>query len=142
MAFFVVIWVLILYRDDVAIEVFLSRPIQSRQEVRCRDRVWPWPRNFMPRQIILCRYRVWSRPRVVLFTTWHFYVAMSRRNIFMSRQSSGQGQKVSCCDNIFLGRNKLWLRQKGFRVVTKYIVSRQGVAKTKGPCVATKQFVS
>ena len=60
----------------------------------------------------------------------------------MSRQSSGQGQKVSCRDSIFLGRDRLWPRQKGLRIETKYFVSRRGVAKTKGPCVATKQFVS
>ena len=41
MAFFVATGVLILYHDDVATEVFLSRPIRPRQEVRCQDRVWP-----------------------------------------------------------------------------------------------------
>ena len=41
MAFFVATWVLILCRDDVATEVFLSRPRWPRQEVRCRNRVWP-----------------------------------------------------------------------------------------------------
>ena len=78
----------------------------------------------------------------MLVTTGYFYVAMSRHSILMSRQSSGQGQKVSCHDSIFLGYDRLWPRQKGFRVVIKYFVSRQIVAKTKGPCVATKKFVS
>ena len=30
----------------------------------------------------------------------------------MSQQSSGQGQKVSYRDNIFLGHDRLWLRQR------------------------------
>ena len=47
MAFLVTTGVLILYRDDVATEVSLSRSRRPRQEVRCRDRVWPWERNFM-----------------------------------------------------------------------------------------------
>ena len=37
---------------------------------------------------------------------------LSRLGIFMSRQSSGKGKKVSCHDSIFLGRDKLWLRQR------------------------------
>ena len=39
MDFFVAIGVLILCRDDVAMEVFLSRLRRPRQEVRCCDRV-------------------------------------------------------------------------------------------------------
>ena len=35
----------------------------------------------------------------------------------------------------YLCRDNVWQRQKGF-------MSRQGVAKTKGPFVARKQFVS
>ena len=54
MDFFVATEVLILCRDDVAIEVFLSQSRRPRQEVRCHDRVWPWARNFMSRRIILC----------------------------------------------------------------------------------------
>ena len=77
MAFFVATGVLVLCRDDVTTEVSLSRPRWPRQEVRCRDRVWPWARNFMSRQSILGRDRVWSRPRVVLVTKGYFYVAMS-----------------------------------------------------------------
>ena len=66
MAFLVVTGILILCRDDVVTEVFLSRPRRPRQEVRYRDRVWPWVRNFMLRHGILSCDRVWSRPRVVL----------------------------------------------------------------------------
>ena len=58
----------------------------------------------------------------------------------MSRQSFGKDKRVSCCDKIFLGRDKLWPRQKVFRVAPKYFVSRHGVVKDQGPCVATKQF--
>ena len=47
MAFIVATGVLILCRDDVTTKVFLSPPRQPRQEVRCHDRVLPWPRNFM-----------------------------------------------------------------------------------------------
>ena len=76
MAFLVAIGVQILYRDDVAIEVFLSRPRRPRQEVRYRDRVLLWVRNFMSGQSILGRDRVWSRLRVVLVMIGYFYVAM------------------------------------------------------------------
>ena len=47
MTFLVATGVLILYCDNVATKVFLSRPRQPRQEVRRRDRVLPWARNFM-----------------------------------------------------------------------------------------------
>ena len=41
MAFLIARRVLILCSDDVATEVFLLQPRQPRQEVRCRDIVWP-----------------------------------------------------------------------------------------------------
>ena len=85
MALLVAIGVLILCHDDVTTEVFLSRPRRPRQEVRCRDRVWHWARNFMSQLSILGRDQVWSRPRVVLVTIGYVYVAMSRWDILMSR---------------------------------------------------------
>ena len=41
-----------------------------------------------------------------------------------------------------LCRIRVWPRQKGFCVAIGYLMSRQNVAKIKGPCVSTKHFVS
>ena len=46
MAFFVTTGVLVLCRDDVATEVSLSRPRQSRREVRVATGAWLRPRDF------------------------------------------------------------------------------------------------
>ena len=72
---------LFLCRDDVAIEVSLSRPRRPRQEVRCctfcvaTGLVW---QGFLCRdRVILCRDKFWSRPRV----------SMSPQSISVSRHS-------------------------------------------------------
>ena len=65
-AFFVVTGVLILCRDNVATEVFLSQPRQPRQEVRCRDRVWPWARNFMSQQSIFVTPQKYPRIFIII----------------------------------------------------------------------------
>ena len=50
----------------------------------------------------------------------------------MSRQSSSHDQKVSCHNRIFLGRDRIWPRQKGFRVVTKYLYLDRVWPRPKG----------
>ena len=94
----------------------------------------------MSRQSILGRDRVWSRPRVVLVTTGYFYVAMSQQNILCRDRVLAKARRFLIVIVYF--RYRLWPRQKGSHVATKYFVSRQGVSKTKGPCVETKKFVS
>ena len=56
----------------------------------------------------------------------------------MSLQSSGKSQKVSYCDIIFLGRNRLWLRQKGFRVVTGCGQDKGALCYDKAVCIVTE----
>ena len=53
MAFLVATGILVLFRDDVAIEVSLSRPRRSRREVRVVTGAWLRPRNFMLRKKIV-----------------------------------------------------------------------------------------
>ena len=58
MAFLVAIGVIVLYRDDVAIEVSLSRPRQSQLEVRVTTGAWLGQEISSHDRKLLCRDRI------------------------------------------------------------------------------------
>ena len=87
MFFFVVTGVLILGRDDVAIEVSLLRSRRPRQEVRCCDRAWTWEKNFMWRQSIYVATTFGQDKRV-----------SCHDKVFCVATRCGQDQGTLCCD--------------------------------------------
>ena len=75
--------------------------VASQQGILCHNRVWPRPMD------LCCDRAFYVATELVKFR--RNYVAIEH---FMSRQSFGQHQRVSCHDKIFLSRDKVWPRQE------------------------------
>ena len=82
-----------LYHDNVATEVPLSQPRRSRQEVRVTIGAWLRLRNFMSRKKFLV-------PR-------QDFMGFCYDRVFSTVIEFVQDQRVSCCENFFLGHDRV-----------------------------------